>query len=170
MTSLKHFLFLFGLSFLTLSVSNCGGAKTDASFETTPPFEMSDATAQDWVAGIQGGGSGTNFYVSFSTIEEGVVFENVYYGKKGTALIRSSNVGMQYIGYFKNNINATIIMDGESINEAGNAPPLVSTFNLTEDEAVLSYTKNGRLKHYKVRGVERKEPLAYPGVNPNGID
>ena len=169
MTSIKQILLLFGLSFLTLSVSNCGAAKTD-SFETNPPFEVGGAYVQDWIAGVQGGGSGTNFYVSFFNIQEGIVFENVYFGKRGTALNSSPNVRVQYIGYFKNNLNNNVIMDGESINEAANTPPLVSTFNLAEDEAVLSYTIDGKLKHFKISGVERKEPIAYPSVNPNGID
>lgn len=169
MTSFKQILLLVGVSFVTLSVSNCGAAKS-GSFEANPPFKIGSAYVQDWIAGVQGGGSGTNFYISFSNIEESVVFENVYYGKKGTALVSSPNVRVQYIGYFKNTTNSNIIMDGETINEAANTPPLVSTYNLAEDEAVLSYTQNGKLKHYKISGVERKEPLAYPGVNPNGID
>ena len=169
MTSLKHIFLLVGVSFITLSVSNCGTAKTD-SFDANPPFEVGSAYVQDWVAGVQGGGSGTNFHITFLNIEEGVVFENGYFGKRGTALLSSPNVRVQYIGYFKNDINTNVIMDGEAINEAANTPPLVSTFNLAEDEAVLSYTIGGKLKHYKISGVERKEPLAYPGINPNGID
>ena len=157
------------MTFLLFGFSNCGAAKTD-SFEANPPFEVGSVYVQDWIAGVQGGGSGTNFYVTFSNIEEGVVFENVYFGKRGTALVSAPNVRVQYMGYFKNATNTNVIMDGETINEAVNTPPLVSTFNLAEEEAVLSYTMKGKLNHYKLSGVERKEPLAYPGVNPNGID
>ena len=169
MTSFKYILLVLGLSFVTLSVSNCGATKTD-SFEANPPFEVGSAYVQNWMAGVQGGGSGTNFHVNFSNIEEGVVFENVYFGKRGATLVSSPNVRVQYIGYFKNDINTNVIMDGETINEAVNTPPLVSTFDLADDEAVLSYIVDGNLKHYKISGVERKEPIAYPGVNPNGID
>ena len=170
MTSLKHILLVLGLSFVTLSVSNCGAAKTGSTFDTNPPFQVGSAYAQDWIAGVQGGGSGTNFYVTFSSIKEGVVFEYVYYGKKGTPLVSSPNVRVQYIGYFKNAMHTDVIMDGETINEAVNTPPLVSTFDLADDEAVFSYTKDGERMHFKISGVERKEPIAYPSVNPNGID
>lgn len=135
-----------------------------------PPFQVGIAYAQKWIAGVEGGGSGTNFYVTFSTIEEGVIFENVYYGKKGTPLVNAPNTRLKYMGYFKNAPTTDVIMDGETINEAVNTPPLVSTYDLAEDEAVFSYTKDGKRMHFKISGVERKEPIAYPGVNPNGID
>lgn len=171
MKLLKQVFLLLGVSFLTLSVSNCGASKADTlAFYENPPFKVGDIYAQEWMAGTPEGGSGTNVYINLSGIEEGVVFNDVFYGKRSTELVSSPNVRVQYIGYFKNKLSRNIIMDADPINEAVNEAPVVSPFDLLPNEAVISYTQNGKLQYYKTVQVTVKEPLAYPSTNPNGID
>ena len=156
---------------MTLSVSNCGASKTGTlTFDENPPFKVGDIYAQEWIAGTPEGGSGTNVYINLSGIEEGVVFNEVFYGKRSTELVSSPNVRVQYIGYFKNKLSRNIIMDADLIKEAVNEAPVVSPFDLKPNEAVISYTTQGQLQYYKTTEVTVKEPLAYPSTNPNGID
>jgi hypothetical protein len=58
-------------------------------------------------------------------------------------------------------------MDGNAINEAANIPPQKSPFQLAKNEAVISYSENGKVNYYKVSNIKEKEMLAYPQGNPN---
>jgi len=150
------------LSVVTLS---CGGSKTsEVKFVKTPPFSISKIYSQKWVAGVQGGGSGTNLYVSVKNISEGIEIKEFYFGNKITeAKLTSEN---NYVGYFKNETNRDVIMDGNATNEAANIPPQKSPFQLAKNEAVISYSKKGKIYYYKISNIEEKEMLAYPQSNP----
>ena len=156
------------LSIVTLS---CGGSKTsDMKFTKTPPFSISKIYSQKWVAGVQGGGSGTNLYVSIKDISEGVEIKEFYFGNKLTEVKHTSKDN--YIGHFKNKTNQDVIMDGNATNEAVNIPPQKSPFQLAKNEAVISYSdsdnyQEGKIYYYRISNIEEKEMLAYPQSNPN---
>ena len=58
------FRILFG-SALLLGFSQCGSCKeTSHQVQTNVPFSIEKATYNDWVAGVKGGGSGTNVIVT----------------------------------------------------------------------------------------------------------
>ena len=70
------------------------------------------------------------------------------------------------IGYFKNQNNRDVIMDGDATKEALNIPPEKIPFQLNENEAVVSYFENDKMVYYKISNIEEKEILAYPQSNP----
>jgi len=151
------------LSIVTLS---CGGSKTsNIKFIKKPPFSITKIYSQKWVAGVQGGGSGVNLYVSIKNISEGVEIKEFYFGNKITEAKRTSKDN--YVGYFKNETNRGVIMDGNATNEATNIPPQKSPFQLAKNEVVISYSENGKVNYYKVSNIKEKEMLAYPQSNPN---
>ena len=150
---------------LSVVTSGCGGSKTsDIKFTKTPPFSISKIYSQKWVAGVQGGGSGTNLYVSIKNISEGVEIKEFYFGKKLTEAKHTSDDN--YIGYFKNEINRDVIMDGNATNEAANIPPQKPLFQLAKNEAIISYSEKGIIYYYRISNIEEKEMLAYPQSNP----
>lgn len=174
---MKQIKFIFGmcaLAFLMLSVSNCGSSMntttntTSIVLEQNPPFTISEVYAQDWVAGVQGGGSGTNLFVLFENVNEDVRLKQLFFRNKIEDAQTKPHTPLQVIGFFKNQNNQRVIMDGNPIKEAENTPPEPFPFELNESEAVLSYTVSGTLQYYKISDIEDREPIAYPSVNkPN---
>jgi len=157
----------FALVLITVLFLSCGGSKSNnenVKIVENPSFSIFKIYSQKWVAGIQGGGSGTNLYVSIKNISEGVEIKEFYFGNKITeAKITSEN---NYVGYFINKTNRDVIMDGNATNEAANIPPQKSLFQLAKNEAVISYSKKGKIYYYRISNIEEKEMLAYPQSNP----
>ncbi|GHC44711.1 hypothetical protein [Ulvibacter litoralis] len=167
MKQLKFIVSICALAFLVLSVSNCGSSTTNTAivFEKNPPFIISEVYAQDWVAGVQGGGSGTNLFVTFSSINEDVEMKQLFFRNKIEDTKTKPNVPLQITGYFKGKNNERVIMDSNPVKEAQNTPPAAFPFQLSDTEAVLSYTISGALYYYKISDIENREAIAYPSSN-----
>ncbi|PHS66867.1 MAG: hypothetical protein COB12_05390 [Flavobacterium sp.] len=157
----------FALVLITVLFLSCGGSKSNnenVKIVENPPFSIFKIHSQKWVAGVQGGGSGINLYVSIKNISEGVEIKEFYFGNKITEVKHTSE--NNYVGYFKTETNRDVIMDGNATNEAANIPPQKSPFQLAKNEAVISYSENNKTYYYKVSNIEEKEMLAYPQSNP----
>ncbi len=172
MVRIKYFLTFFGMTFLLVSFSNCGSSQVGKAYalENNPPFTISEASSQKWVAGVQEGGSGTNVRIAFESIQEGVAIEEIYFGKAKTIAKETSNKPVSYTGFFKNKMKRDVIMDENPVNEAKNTPPEVFPFDLKENEAVISFKLNGKQSYFKVSDILKKPLIAYPSTNPKGID
>lgn len=172
MKNLKDLFGLAALSFLMLSISNCGSSQNSKSirFESTPPFSISEIFAQDWVAGIKEGGFGTDVSITFESLNENLNIENIYFAKKVFMIRQVGSNPNAYMGSHKEQAGRDIIMDSDPANEAKNIPPIPFPFELGPNEAVISYIENGTTKFYKVSNVVIKPRLAYPQANPNGKD
>lgn len=169
MNKTRIFLSFLGVSFILLGFSNCGGSKTNKSMyslDQEPPFEIIEVYSQDWIAGIKGGGSGTILFVTFSEINKKAKIERIFFRNKIVKAQQDPNLSLLYLGYFKNEINNDIIMDIDPVKEAQNTPPEKFPFNLTENEAVISYFYEGSIHFYKVFNIIEKEVIAYPGTKP----
>lgn len=172
MKQLKYLFGLFSLSFLLLSVSNCGSSHNDKTKKlvNNPPFVISEIYSQDWVAGVQGGGSGTNLHINLETIDEGVELQQVFFRRKTEKLTQAGDNPKKCTGFFKNEMNQDVIMDGDPLKESQNKPREPYPFELAKNEAVISYTLNGATGYFKVSDIAEKPMIAYPASNPNGID
>ena len=148
-----------------MSLSNCGGSKPNKSnFTSNPPFEIQDIYFQKWVAGVRGGGSGTNVYITFSEVSERLVFQELFFQNKKSKLNTTSTNHL--VANFKSTLNSDVIMEGDSTKEAVNIPPEKIPFQLEENEVVISYSKKGKIYYYRISNIEEKEMLAYPQSNP----
>ena len=154
---------------LAFLIFACAGGK-DVLFEQNPPFQIKQAISQDWVSGVQGGGSGTNLSVYMGDIHEDIQVKDIYFRDTFAKAERNPRDIDKYIARFSNSTNRDIIMDENPKKEAENTPPLKSLFSLEKNEIVISYLHDGELKFFKFNEVEEKPILAYPGVNPNRID
>jgi len=154
------------IAILLLGIFSCAGGKdTIATFEQEPPFTLGTVFYQDWVAGVQEAGSGTNVHVRIKSVTEEVEMLHIYFRNKIEKAQNSPQYVDQYVGYFKNKARPDVIMDGEPIKEAQNTPPESFPFRLADDEAVLSYELNNEVKYVKLSNMERRPMIAYPGVN-----
>lgn len=169
MTFKQFFLFL-GLTAVLLNFSACGGAKSEGSkyqIVKNPPFSYGDVYYQDWVAGIPGGGSGTNVHITFESFSEEVVIKEIFFRNMIETAQISPQIKDRYIGYFKNEVKKDIIMDSDPMKEAQNTPPTIFPFDLEADEAVVSYLHNDSVKYAKITNMRMEEMLAYPSSKPN---
>jgi hypothetical protein len=164
---MKKIAFYILFSCIALNFSNCAGGK-DVLFEREPPFEVKGAFFQNWVAGIKGGGSGTNVSILLGSIIEEIAVKEIYYMDQVTKAVQDPQNIDKYTGFFKSEINRDVIMDENAVKESMNTPPSKSPFTLSKNEAVISYLHNGEIEYYKISNLEEKPMIAYPGSSPNG--
>ena len=159
------------LSVLTLSFSQCTSTKN--SMEASKTIELtkestSEVYYQNWVAGVRGGGSGTNLFVSKTLVENKELLTAYFKGKSADfdPIHEHSNV---FIARFTGEANQRhdLNMEVQAINEYGNKAPLKKDsipFNLAINDAVVSYLENNVLKYIKFKNVPQKEMLAFPST------
>lgn len=132
------------------------------TFQNNPPFNIESAYYQDWVAGVQDGGRGTNIQITFKSIESDIVIQEIYFhGAVLEAKTTQQNI-KEVSGHLVQGSGKDIIMDSDPIKETGNTPKLPFLFDLKDNEAVLGYWYKGKKEFYKVSGLEKKPMLAYP--------
>ena len=136
-------------------IGSCAGGK-DLLFEENPPFSIKEASSQDWVSGVQGGGSGTNVTVYMGEIHEDIKIKDVYYLGDVAKAERHPRDIDKYVARFSKAHNRDIIMDKDPINEANNTVPIKSPFSLEKNEIVISYMHDGEVKYYKFNAVKEK--------------
>ena len=160
---------IIGFFTLLIVFSNCGSIqeKNTIEFEQNPPFKINEVYFQKWVAGIEEGGTGTNFHILFTEINEGVVIEKIFFKEIEATLQQSYIDSNVFSASLQQNTNRDIIMDSNSINEAKNTPPAPFQFNLKDNEAILQYKIKDKIKFYKILNVSEKPILAYPQSNKN---
>lgn len=145
---------------LAIGFSQCASVK----FDQKPPFTVTNATYTSWVGGIKGA-SGTNVKFYYKT-NANVVFEDIYYkGRLTKAELKKDKKGTLVVGYFKNESTALrdLQLHSDPKQEYGNQPPKKIEdfpFELKDNEAVISFTEDGKTKYYKVANIKReKSPL-----------
>lgn len=129
----------------------------------------SDVYSQSWVAGVRGGGSGTNLFISKSLISPNKPV-SVYFRNK-IINFEVLNVGNDfYIARFKGDANqlSDYNMSLDGTKEYGNEVPSdlkkPFPFELTNNEAVLAYEDSGKLKYIKITNIQQKMSVPYPAA------
>ncbi|MAN58924.1 MAG: hypothetical protein CMC08_03715 [Flavobacteriaceae bacterium] len=131
------------------------------------PFIISDAYVQNWVAGLEAGGSGTDFFLRLKEPAPNVQFKKVYFHGGEANLERLPDSTLTFIARFANTLTSDIIMDSDSAqevqNEIGDRVRLASK----DTQAVVSYFYQKKLFYHTLDSVPRKESLNYPTPPPN---
>jgi len=159
---------------LTLSFSQCTSTKKTMKIGRTIELTKESNTEvyyQSWVAGVKGGGSGINLFVSKSVVENRQLI-TAYFKGKVVDFDHVEEGENMYIARFKGEANQVndINMEAEGINEYGNKAPAEKKdfpFKLAFNEAVVSYLENNTLKYLKLINIHKKELLAYPSAPRN---
>lgn len=138
---------------LFLIISQCSSVKNLSS----PEFIGDTSYYQTWVAGVQGGGSGIDFYIDISNLPESISLLELYF-KDNKAPVSIEN--KKYVVRFKTAKN-TDVKDISS-SEVKNEHKL--PFEFGEEEAILSYKENGKLKYAKIQKIKNKGHIAYPSA------
>jgi hypothetical protein len=149
------------IAFIIFAIISCSSSKEVEIQKVTETIDS--VYFQRWVAGIQGGGSGTNFHVNLKTpLEKDVVLDKVQFESYEASFVKISETS--YIAYIRTNSNQNdLILDENPEKEYGNK---ASVENLKPNEANLFFTKNGKEFVKNLQNVKEKPMIAYPSVKP----
>lgn len=148
--------------FLSVGFSQCSTMKLSETIELQKE-DASKVYYQHWVAGVRGGGSGTNVFIHKSIID-GKAVDSIYFQNKIAKLEVPNGTNEIYTASFRRNLNQRQIPD---LSQQGENPETIEQeqpFNLEDNEAVVSYIENDTKKYLKITNITKKEALAYPSA------
>lgn len=165
------FLAIAVLGISSLVQTRCGSASVDTPETMTlsqPSFVKSSAYFNTYVAGVQEGGSGIEFYLEVEELPEDFILDKVFFRESAGKLMRGDN---NYSARFRtDNVKGQdIIMSSDPKEEAVNTPPAQLEkfpFPLGNDEAGVTYREEGVLKYAKISNIIEKPGIAYPSAPP----
>ncbi len=131
------------------------------------PQEIKSVYYQNWVAGVRGGGGGTDFYIEFrKPFSSEIKLYKLYFRNQESNLEDVTNTSF-VAHFYQNNINTDLILDKDSLKEYGNKTPVIikPKFDLKPNEAVLEYKKKNQLLFFKIVNLKEKPIIAYPSIN-----
>lgn len=165
---MKNITIILTLPILLFSLSNCGGMQNTNKKELVqnPPFKVIEAFYQNWVAGVQEGGSGTNIHIEINQKDEDVVIQNIYFRNNILEARGNVNEPNKYVGYLKNDSKRDVIMDSDPMKEAQNKPSGSFPFELEDNQAVVEYWYGGKKNYFKISNLSEKQMIPYPQANP----
>lgn len=147
-----------GLKFISIITIIIGFAMCKSlKLEENPPFKIISATYKNWVGGQQGV-RGTNVTIKFSSTKT-IQFDSIYFDKKVAKLQTKNSNDNLLMGYFNTSTRRDLILDANPTKELKNTVPAIKKFpfKLNENEAVISYKINGKIKYYKIKSLQREQ-------------
>ena len=167
---MKLFTNVFVMAIIMISFSQCSSAQ---KLQSKALVKFGQAYYQNWVAGVQGGGSGIDIFIPVEqkTSREIIKLDSVYFRGKVTKLERKPNTASLFIGRFTSEKyqKKDIIMSSNPKDEYGNEAPKLKVkipFELKENECVVSYIEDNKVKYFKIENVMEKQTLYYPSTPP----
>ena len=152
----RRILFFTFMVFIMATFSQCGVTK----LETKVPVTLGEVYYQDWVAGVDGGGSGITVVIPVISNPKNIVLDSVHFRGRQTSLEYRNNA--VYIGRFKadSSQKKDIIMSSDPYAEYGNKAPKIakkSSFELNEDQCIVSYKIGNKVKYFKIDKIIKKD-------------
>lgn len=123
------------------------GCASKETFQTQFPIPISDNFYQ--IKGNQ-----THFIIEFQKpIPNEIKLKKIYFRNQTTEIKLISNQKAEAVF-----IKPDLILDTNPENEYGNQPPIPQKqrFQLNSTGAVLEFTQNGKIKHYKFTNITEK--------------
>ena len=150
---------LFFLSGITTSFSQVVISKY---FDT----KIQNVYYQNWVAGLKGGGGGTNIYIEFiEKPSKDFVLNQLYYRNTKIKIAESTN--NIYVANLVRAVNRNVKVELTDDATISQKKEIIKTpFPISENEAILEYTYKSRKRYYKISKINEKEMLFYPSARP----
>ena len=160
----------FPLLFLTVIMASFSQCSSAQKLESKSPIVITEAYCQEWIGGVEGGGSGLNIFIKAEDVS--VILDSVYFRGKAAILETKPQDESLYIGRFMSEFNQKkdVVFSKDSNEEYGNEMPEVKKelhFKLEDNECVVSYKDNGKTKYFKIENVKEKEMIPYPSAPVN---
>ena len=120
-------------------------------------FKTDKAYYQHWVAGIKGGGSGINVFIPVTSELKNLKLDSLYFRGNKVGLETKANNPNLYIG--------RILTEGNQRDDYKQTKDKMP-FDLSENEAVISYIEAGTTKYFKIENILKKEAQQFPSARP----
>lgn len=157
MKNLKKAIYAIVFTCTLSSFYQCASPKVaTTNFEQQPPFTIKPVVFQEWYAGIKVGGTGINVFVPVSSVNEGIVFNEVYFRNLKGKLVKSGN---KYTAVLKNPSRHYTFQKPEK--------PADYPFDLKDNECVISYVENGQTKYHKIVSLNEVAGTYYENGPPS---
>jgi len=138
---------IISVIFLVFTLSGCSGTKNQYKIEQEETVSFKEAYYQEWVAGVEGGGSGLNIYLEPFASDSNVELKGIYFRENYTELrTKKEN---SYHGFIRGEVNWK--EEDNKENQEVEIP-----FSLKKNEAVVSFLQKGKLKYIKIELPEKK--------------
>lgn len=153
---------------ITLAFSTIKQTEQTEQFQRCFPQKIKEIYIQKWVSGVRGGGSGTNFYIKFKKpLSNNIQLEKIHFQKQHAKLhLRGDNL---YTAHFISNINRERNDLESNSSSQYVVKPINNTkqnpnfkFVLKDNEAVLEYTENNKIKFFKIKKIKEIPMIPYP--------
>ncbi len=134
----------------------------------TLPFATDEVYFQRWIGGQRLTGGGTEFYIKFKEpFSVNFFLKKVYFQGKEAPLEKKDET-VYTANFVQRPKDSDLILDQNPANEYGNTAPEISKpkFKLIDNEAILEFEINKKIKFYKISNIKEKELLAYPSAKP----
>ncbi len=100
-------------------------------------------------------------YIPVKAIQENrVSLDSAYFKGQKAELKKDPEIDGVYSAEFDSG-NRSFVLSSDPREEYGNRMPVIPEeipFELNEDEAVIVFTENNKVKFYKIRGIKRQTP------------
>ena len=146
---MKHLSLVFSAVFAAVLFSGCGSNK---ELQQRSPAEFDQSYFSSTTNSLQ-------LFIPVKAIQlNRISLDSVYFrGMKSPLELDSDNTGV-YTAYF-NTGNKDLIMSSDPAEEYANKMPQMpvkAPFELKEDEAVVLFKDNNKMKYYKITGIKER--------------
>jgi len=150
---------------LMMGFTNCSTSQKAMKLQEKTPFTIEGVFIQEWTSGKRNDESGFRIQMTIKNLnKKDVQLKDVYFRERKTVVEdHSTNNNGLYIANFVNPATKEIVLHKDTKKEAANEPPKLQekiSFILENDEIVISYSENGKLKYHKIKGII-KFPIYY---------
>ena len=157
---------------LLIGFASCSSQQTTMKLQEKSPFAVLSSYSQQWTSGQEGGGSGLNVYMTIKNLnKKEITLKDFYFrGKTTTIEDNSTNNNGLYVARYLKPAEKETILHSDHQKEAGNEPPKLQPkfpVELKNNEGIISYEENGKLKYFKLENIFYRFPIYYPSAPPN---
>lgn len=160
---MKTILLLFAT---VLFSQNCSKQVGNHNLQKTFPVPIQEVYFQNWVAGVRGGGAGTNFYIEFKDkLPTDINLHQVYFRNYKNEVNQETEKLYSVLFLSEANKKDETIPSDEN-QQKSEAKVIKPPFPINDNEAVLEYSYKGNRQWYKLTDVKEHEMVAYPSARP----
>ncbi|MEZ7876338.1 MAG: hypothetical protein QMB86_04980 [Polaribacter sp.] len=155
---------ILSILFLLLGFSQCGGS----TLVKKSTLKVEKAFYNKWFGG-QPGVRGTKVEIHLKDASE-VIFVALYFqGKRTKVEVSQMEKFTRVIAHFSTlkRKNRNLILDADITKELENTLPSLEEFpfQLKENEAILSYKKEGKTLYFKIENIKKLQSISFPSMN-----
>lgn len=128
------------------------------------PFKIKEVTSQHWVAGVQGGGSGTYFTIQLDKkLDKNTILHQVFFQQNKAILYTQDSINFR--ANFTGKANQRENISSKPVDD-GFPKTVKPPFHIQENVAILEYKHKDKVRFLKIKKIKVLESPQYPSARP----